>query len=78
MMSQTEISIETSVYEKIKHIAEEKGITVSSYVNELLEKNASDTSHRDHVMKHFGSIKDESFRVPDDRPQSWNAPREKL
>jgi len=78
MMSQTQISIETSVYERTKHIAEEKGMSVSDYVNAMLEKNAGDTTHKDHVMKYFGAIKDESFKVPEDRPRSWNAPRETL
>lgn len=45
-MSQTQISIETSVYEKVKNIADGKGMTVSGYVNELLEKSAEDRAER--------------------------------
>ena len=77
-MSQTQISIETSVYERTKHIAEEKGMSVSDYVNAMLEKNVEETPGKGHAMKFFGVIKDESFKVPEDRPESWNAPREKL
>jgi len=67
MISQTEISIETSLYERIKPIAEGKGMSVSDYVNAVLDKNAEDVAHRDHVMKYFGAIQDETFKVPEDR-----------
>jgi len=77
-MSQTQISIETSVYEKMKHIADGKGMTASHYVNELLEKSAEETPGRGHVWKFFGVIDDETFEVPEDRPGSWDAPRERL
>ena len=76
-MSQTQIYIETSVYEKTKHIAEEKGMSVSDYVNEMLEKSV-ETPGKGHAVKYFGTIKDDSFRVPEDRPRSWNSPRETL
>ncbi|MCL2712294.1 MAG: hypothetical protein FWD37_03350 [Methanomassiliicoccaceae archaeon] len=77
MMSQTQISIETSVYERTKHIAEGKGMSVSDYVNAMLEKNA-EAPEKGHAMKCFGTIKDDSFRVPEDRPRSWDSPRETL
>jgi predicted CopG family antitoxin len=69
-MSETQIVIEKSVYERTKHIAEEKGMSVSGYVNELLKKNAEGSPRKGHTMKYFGAIKDESFNVPDDRPES--------
>ena len=77
-MSQTHIVIETSVYERTKHIAEEKGMSVSSYVNALLKKNVDGPPQKGHTMKYFGVLKDESFKVPEDRPETWNAPRESL
>jgi len=78
MISQTQIVIETSVYERTKHIAEEKGMSVPEYVNALLKKDAEGASRKGHTMKYFGSIDDESFKVPEDRPESWDAPRETL
>ena len=77
-MSQTQISIETSVYEKMKHIADKKGMTVSGYVNELLEKSTGDTPGKGRVWDFFGVVKDDTFDVPEDRPESWDAPRETL
>ena len=77
MMSQTQISIETSVYERIKHIAEGKGMSVSDYVNTVLQKNA-EAPEKGHAMKCFGVLKDEPFEIPEDRPRSWDSPRETL
>ena len=75
-MSQTQIFIETSVYEKTKHIAERKGMSVSDYVSAMLEKN-TETPGKGHAMKYFGVLKDEPFEVPEDTPESWT-PRESL
>ena len=76
MTSHSHVSIEKSVYERTKHIAEGKGMSVSDYVNELLKENAEGILRKGHTMKYFGALKDESFEVPEDRPESWNAPRE--
>ena len=78
MTSHSHVSIETSVYERTKHMAEERGMSVSNYVNEVLKKNAEGTPRKGHTMKYFGVLKDESFEVPEDRPESWNSPRETL
>jgi len=77
-MMQSQISIETSVYERTKHIAEERGMSVSSYVNALLKKNAEDISPKGHAMSYFGALKDEPFEIQEDRPRSWDAKRETL
>lgn len=71
-MTQSSITIETSVYERTKHMAERKGMSVSDYVNALLKKNVDDMSPKSHTMNYFGALKDESFDMPDGRPRSRN------
>jgi len=59
MMSQLNITIETSVYERTKHIAEERGMSVSDYVNALLKKNVDNISPKGQTMNYFGALRDE-------------------
>jgi hypothetical protein len=63
---------------ELKTKAKEKETSLSNFVSEALREHMHDSLPKDHIKKCFGSIKDETFALPEDRPRSWDAKRETL
>jgi len=63
---------------ELKAKAKEKEVSVSKFVNDMLKECFDDKLPEGHIDKYFGSIKDDSFQVPEELPWSLDSKRETL
>jgi len=77
-MPQVSLYLDKILYMEVKSKAKDKGTSLSNFVSEALKEHIEDSLPEDHIDKCFGSIKDETFTLPEDRPKSWDAKRETL
>jgi len=77
-MPQVSLYIDKPLYMEIRTKAKEKGTSLSNFVSEALKDHLDDKLPEGHIKKYFGSIKDETFTLPESRSRSLNAKRETL
>lgn len=74
---QVSLYIDKILYMELKSKAKEKGTSLSNFVSEALKEHICD-SWPEGYFDLFGSLKDDSFEIPEDLPWSLDPKREIL
>jgi hypothetical protein len=77
MTPQVSLYIDKPLYMEIKSIAEKRNTSISRVVNGMIQESI-DNSWPEGYFDLFGSIDDETFKVPEELPWSLDTPRDPL
>ena len=76
-MPQVSLYLDKPLYKEVEAIVKKKGVSMSSFVSNVLKEYIEDDWPKE-FLEAIGSMKGESFDVPEDIPWSFDSKRETL